>query len=208
MSESNHRIVGRPRGNSTEEPVSDVIVRVAGQLFTEYGYEATTVDAVADACHVTKAAVYYYFTSKADLFVCALTCRMDDIRYATSRHLSESFPLYHRLKTVARIRLSMRRLGWDFATLLREAEPYLNDAQRKKMKEADERLIETIAEAFRRAEEAGEIRTLNPSFTAHAYVGLLEVCRIRTVNGNLKFPDNEAAAELVVDSLYNGLLIV
>jgi AcrR family transcriptional regulator len=38
-------------------------------LFREYGYQATKLDDVARSLGITKAAVYYYFPTKADLLI-------------------------------------------------------------------------------------------------------------------------------------------
>ena len=207
MSREKHRLPGRPRVEPTEEPVSEVILRIAGQMFMEQGYEATTVDAVADACHVTKASVYYYFSSKADLFVNAILKRMENIRLSTSRHLSELSPLPERLKKIAQIRLKMRDLRWDFGTVVREAESSLSPAQLKEMKRAEVRLMNTIAEAFTVSMRKGEIRATDAVFAAHAYVAMLEACRVRMPDGELKFPNADKTAALVVDTFWNGLRI-
>jgi AcrR family transcriptional regulator len=45
-----------------------VIVEAAKQCFAEYGYRGTTNKRIADRANVTTALIYYYFTSKAELF--------------------------------------------------------------------------------------------------------------------------------------------
>lgn len=44
------------------------ILRAAADLFMEYGYSATSIDAVAEHLGSTKGRIYYHFRSKADLF--------------------------------------------------------------------------------------------------------------------------------------------
>jgi AcrR family transcriptional regulator len=44
------------------------IVEAAKQCFAEYGYRGTTNKRIADRANVTTALIYYYFTSKAELF--------------------------------------------------------------------------------------------------------------------------------------------
>jgi AcrR family transcriptional regulator len=44
------------------------ILDTAGRLFAEQGYEGTTLQQIADRMGVTKAAVYYYFHTKAEIF--------------------------------------------------------------------------------------------------------------------------------------------
>lgn len=44
------------------------ILQAAAQLFMEFGYTATSIDAVAHHLGSTKGRIYYHFRSKADLF--------------------------------------------------------------------------------------------------------------------------------------------
>lgn len=53
---------GRPRGSTRER-----ILDVALELFTEQGYEQTSLREIAERLGVTKAALYYHFKSKEDI---------------------------------------------------------------------------------------------------------------------------------------------
>jgi AcrR family transcriptional regulator len=46
----------------------DEILRAAAGLFMEFGYAATSVDAVAERLGATKGRIYHHYRSKADLF--------------------------------------------------------------------------------------------------------------------------------------------
>jgi AcrR family transcriptional regulator len=63
---------GRPRGNP---PTRARIADVAHQLFTEHGYRATTVRAIAAAAGVDQALINYHFGSKQGLFAEAVRFR-------------------------------------------------------------------------------------------------------------------------------------
>ncbi len=47
----------------------ETILRVAGELFAERGYQATSVADIASAAGATKGAVFHHFKSKDELFV-------------------------------------------------------------------------------------------------------------------------------------------
>jgi len=57
----------------TAEPGSsqsrDEILRAAAELFMEFGYAATSIDAVAQRLGATKGRIYHHYKSKADLFI-------------------------------------------------------------------------------------------------------------------------------------------
>jgi len=54
-----------PQGGSTRER----ILQVALELFTEQGYDKTSIRDIAEQLGVTKAALYYHFKSKADILL-------------------------------------------------------------------------------------------------------------------------------------------
>ncbi|MGW1681585.1 TetR/AcrR family transcriptional regulator [Saccharopolyspora sp. NPDC002376] len=55
------------RGPNAQRVTYQRLVAVAGELFAERGYRATTLDDVADALNVKKASLYYYIDSKNSL---------------------------------------------------------------------------------------------------------------------------------------------
>jgi AcrR family transcriptional regulator len=65
-------------GESREE-----ILQAAAELFMEFGYAATSIDAVAQRLGATKGRIYHHYRSKADLFfdvqVAAMTRLTDEI---------------------------------------------------------------------------------------------------------------------------------
>src|SRR5882724_4350204 len=52
------------------------IIRVATHLFHKNGYQATTVDEIAETTGVTKSNLYYHFRSKEELALETLDMRM------------------------------------------------------------------------------------------------------------------------------------
>jgi AcrR family transcriptional regulator len=48
------------------------ILETAQRLFTEFGYDATSLQMIADEMGLTKAAVYYHFHAKTDILHAAM----------------------------------------------------------------------------------------------------------------------------------------
>ena len=59
----------------------DEILRAAAELFMEFGYSATSIDAVAERLGATKGRIYHHYRSKADLFF--------DVQVAAVNRLNE-----------------------------------------------------------------------------------------------------------------------
>ncbi len=49
------------------------IIEVATDLFLEKGFSGTSMSAIAKACDMTKASLYYHFAGKEDLFIACVT---------------------------------------------------------------------------------------------------------------------------------------
>ena len=57
----------------------DRILETATSLFVERGYDGVAMREISDACGITKAALYYHFTGKAELLSEIFTAYLDEI---------------------------------------------------------------------------------------------------------------------------------
>ena len=85
------------------EQTRQQVLDTAQRLFTEHGYDATSLQMIADEVGLTKAAVYYYFPTKIEILRAIIdvgVSRMETVitdaarqpsRRARSRHLIEGF---------------------------------------------------------------------------------------------------------------------
>lgn len=71
------QVLVKENGNESR----DEILRAAAELFMEYGYAATSIDAVAERLGATKGRIYHHYRSKADLFF--------DVQVAAMNRLNE-----------------------------------------------------------------------------------------------------------------------
>ena len=46
----------------------ELIITVASDIFTRFGFRKTTMDEIASALHKGKSSIYHYFESKEELF--------------------------------------------------------------------------------------------------------------------------------------------
>lgn len=46
----------------------EAIIEKSMEIFARFGYKKTTMDDIANACHIGKATLYYYFKNKEDVF--------------------------------------------------------------------------------------------------------------------------------------------
>ena len=64
---------------SEPHDVRETILQESGRLFVARGYHGLAMRELAEAVGVSKAALYYHFTDKEDLFMAVLTSNLDRI---------------------------------------------------------------------------------------------------------------------------------
>ncbi|WP_284200182.1 TetR/AcrR family transcriptional regulator [Alicyclobacillus sacchari] len=158
---------------------------------------------VADQAGVTKAVLYYYYASKAELFLRSLLYVMEIARQRTVAILESSEPLLSRLEKLTRTRLSID-VTLDMNVIMRGSEEILSPEQLGELRSAEERLVEVLANAFEEEMRAGSIRKASPEFIARAFLSLLVIGR-----GEMErlgaTADVQAITDEVVSLLWYGL---
>lgn len=88
-------VANSPESNRKEK--ADRILAAADELFGAQGYDAVSVRDIARAARVNKALVFYYFTSKEELFARVLTQYYDAHKLALEDALAKEGELDERL---------------------------------------------------------------------------------------------------------------
>src|ERR1700728_4031465 len=78
---------GRARGGWTRGATRERILDIALDLFTEHGYDKTSLREIAEELGFTKAALYYHFERKEDMLL-ALHLRLHELGHGVLDRLS------------------------------------------------------------------------------------------------------------------------
>lgn len=204
MKEKHNRSLGRPRSSDKQQPTEAIILKAATRLFLEDGYQNVSIDDVAEMCNVTKATVYYYYDSKADLFTETMVQLMKRIREKMLTFLQEDLPLRDRLLNVTKAHLKAT-VDIDMDGFIREAKNTVTAEQTKKMHEAEREMNKAIEKAFVDAMVKGEIREINPTFATQAYLSLLKVGNYKTEENHSIFQSFDETSQKIVHFFWQGL---
>jgi AcrR family transcriptional regulator len=125
------------------------IIAAASELFGAKGFSDVSMQDVARASGVTKAALYYHFTDKSDLYTTVALARIDSIHEAMDAAANEGGTLEERLVRLAVV--GFERLETDVYAPHLHAHEHLDEAHHqqlhKAMDELQEPVIRTFAEA-------------------------------------------------------------
>jgi TetR/AcrR family transcriptional regulator, cholesterol catabolism regulator len=146
------------------------VLETAARLICEKGYEAASVQDIADACGLTKAGLYYYIRSKEDLLLEIQNYGMDIFE---ERVL---LPVLAIADPVARLKACMERNillvtdGWskEVTIILHEHET-LTGAARTQINARKRRYVHFLESSFAEAMREGRIR--QPRVAAFAFLG-------------------------------------
>jgi AcrR family transcriptional regulator len=131
------------------------ILSVARAAFIERGYADVSMQEIASAAGLTKAAIYYHFPDKEALFTSVVAAEFERICTGVAAELALGPPLRTQLERVARFAFTSGR--GDFARLAGDAHLYCSHPHQQAIRRQVATPIQLVREAFLQAREAGEI---------------------------------------------------
>ncbi|MGR3316547.1 TetR/AcrR family transcriptional regulator [Roseovarius indicus] len=131
-----------------ESDAKNEIVRTAAEIFMNYGYAATSIDAIAEKMGATKGRIYHYYRSKAQIFFDIQRTAMTQLMQAVEPIAQEKVPAEEKLP----------RMAWEHLSLMLRELP----VQKVAVQGLEKYLFE--AEGFRHAKTLSEINALRDDY--------------------------------------------
>ena len=192
----------RPSAGAKHEDKRTAILRTAAQLFAEKGYEATSLDTIAERLGMHKATLYHYIQNKESILYQCLVTSFGDLDEVMRQVQDRSIP------TLDRLRLFVRRLAVaqnnDFGRcLVLVGSRPLEMMPGGDIREFQRRLDNTVRDLITEGIADGSIKPCHPGlFSALLFGGLNWVPRWHNATGRLSIPE---VADSFMDMLLNGV---
>jgi AcrR family transcriptional regulator len=205
MKTSSNRSPGRPKDPRRTQKRKDEILAAAAIVFARHGYEATDLEEVAKSVGVSKAALYYYFRNKKQLFLAAVDHGLRRLLEAVhTRSAAVEDPL-DQLSEAIRAYLWFFHDHPQFVELMIQERAAFRDRKQSTYFERRDDHLQQWRDLFTGLIRAGRIRDLNVDrfidvlsdqvygamFTAH-------------FTGGRKSPEEQAAD--IIDIVIGGML--
>ena len=142
-------------GNAERAGGRKRILQVARAAFVDRGYADVSMQEIADAAGLTKAAIYYHFRDKQDLFEAVVIAEMERLQQGVAEQLAPGPPLRSQLERVAVFALGADR--GDLSRLIADAHRYCGRDRLRVLKAQIETPSGLLRTAFVAAQERGEI---------------------------------------------------
>jgi AcrR family transcriptional regulator len=164
---------GSSRSRTRRSLVTRELVSTATRLFAEHGYEATTLQDVADAMGVSRSALYHYVSSKEDLLgmlVEGWSRGLAD-RFAELRHDAGLSP-DGKLRAAAETIVRQRAESPDQFRVLDQTEPVLPEPLRTEHLKARRDVLHELQGIIEEGIAAGDFKPLDSRIAALSVLGM------------------------------------
>lgn len=162
-----------PVVSSPETPLAgkDRILREGRDQFVARGYADVTMQDVAAAVGLTKAAVYYHFGDKEGLFEAVFFTEMERVAAGIAAELAAASEFRTQLESVARFLLLTG--GASLGRLIADLDRYVAEGRRRQLMDRVPHPYAVIRPAFVRAVASGEIRPVDLDVAISLYFAMI-----------------------------------
>ena len=151
------------------------ILRKAAHVFLELGYDATSMNVVAERADVTKMGLYYHFESKQELLFSIMSYAMDVLERATQAASEAARSSEERLRNLILTPATQTTEQEDgaFVILVIDETNALEGEDRKIITARKRAYVETIRAALDALRAEGRLRALDTTVAAFTLVGMV-----------------------------------
>jgi len=148
----------------------------AREFFLKHGYAEVSMQQIADAAGMTKAALYYHFRDKDDLFGQIIVEEMSQQRRSVEQLIDNASG------TIADLLLSLAHLylrdfNPDVMRMMQDYKRHVPESRHDEVHQELENFVRVFTELFERATAAGEIANIPPRIASsvffHTLLGLV-----------------------------------
>ena len=150
------------------------ILERAARLIFQRGYEATSMQEIAEACGLTKAGLYHHIKTKEALLLAIMHYGMDLFEDRVISKASDiADPLARLRECMARnIALVTLDTSKEVTIILHEHQTLIG-ASRQEINTRKKRYVRFLEAAFREAAERGQIRAVDPTLATFSFLGVV-----------------------------------
>jgi len=182
------------------------ILEAAARIFGEKGFDATSMQDIAEAVHLQKASIYYHFDSKQEILTAILDQALDIINITLEEVIAQSLSPDEKLRKAMVSYLHTIADNRDLSAVLlfefRSLDPELKTRLASRMEKFERLWRDLIIEGKR----AGVFNSIDPALTGRAILGVMNWTVTWYRNDGPR--SAKEIANLYADLLLRGLLVL
>lgn len=178
------------------------IITAAAAVFARDGFDKASLDDIAARCELSKAALYYYFSGKEELFISVLQKGFDEF-IEKIENAAKGDSVREKIKAIIEAFIDTRFCDCDlFKIVFHEKAKSVIEGRNDFIPVLDEKFSQVenkIIKIFEKGVESGEIRKLDPHYLVHILFGV-----IHTFALGIKFNPPQGA-EILTSVFFDGV---
>jgi TetR/AcrR family transcriptional regulator, cholesterol catabolism regulator len=163
---------------STEPDRVVEIYRAAAQIICDKGYDATSMNDIAEAVGITKPGLYHHISNKRDLLFRIMNFGMDSLEeqiIAPARVITDA---EQRLRTIITSHVELitshsTARGNNPVTIVLDEVAGLTPAQRRKINQRKRAYVDLIRDALEQLKEKGKLSDVDVTAAAFSLLGMI-----------------------------------
>ncbi|HSE97143.1 MAG TPA: TetR/AcrR family transcriptional regulator [Blastocatellia bacterium] len=198
----------RPSASTEPDRLSE-IYRAAARIICEKGYDATSMNDIAEAVGITKAGIYHHIPGKKDLLFRIMNFGMDELDQEVIFPAREIDDAEERLRTIitSHVRLITSRStpqGNNPVTIVVEEVAGLRAAHRRKIDQRKRDYLDLFRNTLEQLRQEGKLADVDVTTSAFCLLGMI-LWLSRWYNPNGRLTPDQIADEITKIAL-GGLL--
>lgn len=137
------------------------------------GYEATSMNDIAEAAGLTKAGIYHYIRGKEDLLFGIMTYAMDNVEQGIIAPAQEVEDAEDRLRTIVERHTQSVIEGVGAITIVLEEMTALTPPHRRTITARKRAYLDFIRQTLKQLAAEGKLRNVNPTTAAFSILGMI-----------------------------------
>jgi AcrR family transcriptional regulator len=194
-----------PEMISQQDEARTMIIDIARNIFSHFGFKKTTMEEIAQASRKGKSSIYYYFSSKEDIFKAVVEKEADELLQEITAGLEKIEDPVEKLKFYISTRMKRIKQLKNFYTALKS--DYFNKLEfiEEIRKKYDYNEVKIITSILQKGIDDGKFSIENPHQSAVAIVTAMKGLEIPLFisKGNSNFEDR---MNNLVNYLFYGIV--
>lgn len=148
------------------------ILEQAARLICSQGYEATSMQEIAEACELTKAGLYHHIRTKEGLLLAIMHYGMDLFEEQVLDQVTAISDPLERLRATMARNLELVTSSSKEVTIILHEHGTLTGVARTEINARKKKYVRFLEAAFREAIALGQIREVDPTLAAFNFLGV------------------------------------
>jgi AcrR family transcriptional regulator len=182
------------------------IMEAAVHLFSENGFERTSIQQLAQAAGIGKGTIYSYFQTKTEIFHAFCEDELDFIRSELLTKTDPESPLIEQLMVLYMGEFSLISRNKEFGRLMMQQMVFPVETEHVKTRDIDDRWLALIFSIYKRAQERNELRRdIDLLYIAGHFYGLYIMAFSAWYSGRIQTEEVGPGMRLLFQQALEGL---